>query len=97
LPDELAKKLPHYPVPAALIGRFAIGCTYQGIGLGEFLLLDAIRRIVHASLTIAVYAIVVDAKNDNVQTFYERYGFKSFASQPRRLFMPVQTFVNLGL
>lgn len=97
LPDELAKKLPHYPVPAVLIGRLAVDSTYQGKGLGEFLLLDAIHKVIGASSTIAVYAIVVDVKNDNARTFYERYGFKPFASLPRRLFMPVQTVEKLGL
>lgn len=97
LPDELAKKLPHYPVPAALIGRLAVDNTCQGSGLGEFLLLDAIRRIICASLTIAVYAVVVDAKNDNIQAFYEKYGFTAFASLPRRLYIPLRTFEELGL
>jgi ribosomal protein S18 acetylase RimI-like enzyme len=64
LPSTLAKRLPHYPVPAAVLGRLAIHCEHQGRGLGEMLLLDAIRRVVRASTTIAVYAIIVDAKNE---------------------------------
>ncbi len=97
LPPALAKRLPHYPVPAAVLGRLAIDREQQGRGLGETLLLDAIRRVVRASTTIAVYAIIVDAKNDRAQTFYQRYGFRTFASEPRRLFLPLQTFENLGL
>ena len=97
LPAGLAKRLPHYPVPAAVLGRLAIASTYQGRGLGEVLLLDAIRRVVRASATIAVYAVIVDAKNDRARAFYERYGFRSFVSLPRRLFLPLQTFQNLGL
>ena len=97
LPSDLAKRLPHYPVPAAVLGRLAIDRTHQGRGLGETLLLDAIRRVVRASTTIAVYAIIVDAKNERAHTFYERYGFRAFASAPRRLFLPLQTFEKLGL
>lgn len=97
LPPALAKRLPHYPVPAAVLGRLAIDRKQQGRGLGETLLLDAIRRVVRASTTIAVYAIVVDAKNERAQAFYERYGFRAFASQPSRLFMPLETFEKLGL
>jgi ribosomal protein S18 acetylase RimI-like enzyme len=97
LPSALAKRLPHYPVPAAVLGRLAIDREQQGRGLGETLLLDAIRRVVRASSAIAVYAIIVDAKNQRAQTFYERYGFRTFASEPRRLFLPLETFVKLGL
>lgn len=97
LPPALAKRLPHYPVPAAVLGRLAVDREQQGQGLGETLLLDAIRRVVRASTTIAVYAIIVDAKNERAQAFYERYGFRAFASLPRRLFLPLETFEKLGL
>ena len=97
LPPPLARRLPHYPVPAAVLGRLAIDREQQGRGLGETLLLDAIRRVVRASTAIAIYAIVVDAKNERAETFYERYGFRAFANQPRRLFLPLETFEKLGL
>ncbi len=97
LPPALAKRLPHYPVPAAVLGRLAIDREQQGRGLGETLLLDAIRRVVRASTTIAVYAIIADAKSERAQAFYERYGFRAFASAPRRLFLPLETFEKLGL
>ena len=96
LPAELAKRLPHYPVPAVVIGRLAVDQGHQGRGLGEFLLLDAIRRVVRASDVVGVYAVVVDAKNDRALAFYERYGFRSFPSTARRLFLPLRTFEMLG-
>jgi ribosomal protein S18 acetylase RimI-like enzyme len=97
LPAPLAKRLPHYPVPAAVLGRLAIDRAHQGRGLGETLLLDAIRRVLQASAALAVYAVVVDAKNERSQAFYERYGFRPFASLPRRLFLPLETFEQAGL
>ncbi len=97
LPPALAKRLPHYPVPAAILGRLAVDRERQGRGLGETLLLDAIRRVVRASTTLAVYAIVVDAKNERGLAFYQRYGFRGFASEQRRLFLPLETFEKLGL
>lgn len=56
-----------------------------------------VRREVRASGTIAVDAIVVDARNERARAFSERYGFKAFASLPRRLFLPIQTFQTLAL
>lgn len=97
LPAARARRLPRYPVPAALLGRLAVASSHQGRGLGEYLLLDAARRVVRASETIAVHAIVVDAKNDRAIAFYERYGFIRFPSFPRRLFLPIQTVEQLAL
>lgn len=97
LPPTSAKRLPHYPVPAAILGRLAVDRSSQGQGLGETLLLDAIRRVVRASAMLAVHAIIVDAKDDRAVRFYEQYGFQAFASERRRLFLPLETFRKLGL
>jgi ribosomal protein S18 acetylase RimI-like enzyme len=97
LPPTLSKRLPHYPVPAAVLGRLAVDRAHQGRGLGEALLLDAIRRTLRASMAMAVYAVIVDVKNDHAQAFYERYGFRAFARQPHRLFLPLETFEKLRL
>ena len=97
LPPELGKRLPLYPVPAAVLGRLAVDQAYQGRRIGETLLLDAARRVLWASATLAVYAIVVDAKNERGRTFYERYGFRLFPNTPKRLFLTLDTFVKAGL
>ena len=97
LPAAAAKRLPHYPVPAAVLGRLAVDQSFQGRGLGETLLMDAIRRTLRASEAMAVHAIVVDAKHESAKAFYERYGFRSFTTMPRRLFLPLETFENLQL
>ena len=97
LPAEIAGRLPHYPVPAAVIGRLAVDLRSQGSGLGEFLLLDAIRRVVRAGDTLGVYAVVVDALDERAGAFYQRYGFMPFPSRPLRLFLPLRTFERLRL
>ncbi len=97
LPTELARRLPHYPVPAAVIGRLAVDLRSQGGGLGEVLLLDAIRRVVRAGDAIGVYAVAVDALHERASAFYERYGFVPFQSQPLRLYLPLRTFEQLTL
>jgi GNAT superfamily N-acetyltransferase len=89
LPEAVARHLPHYPVPAAILGRLAIDQRYQGRGLGELMLADAIKRVLHASEAVAVHAIVVDAMSDRAKTFYERYGFIPFVDTPHRLYLPL--------
>ena len=92
LPPALARRLPRYGlVPAVLIGRLARHHRWRGAGLGELLLADAIRRIVAASAALAVFAIVVDAKDDPAVAFYGKFGFAPFPGHPRRLFLPLAT------
>jgi ribosomal protein S18 acetylase RimI-like enzyme len=88
LPDEIARKLPRYDaVPAALIGRLARDVRVRGQGFGELLLADAIRRILGAGSALAVFAIVVDAKDAAAAAFYEEFGFRSFPLRADRLFL----------
>lgn len=90
LPPEESKRLPRYPsLPAVRIGRLAVNRAFQGRGLGELLLMDAMRRSM--KIPPAVYAVVVDAKNDRAVAFYQRYGFRAFLSQPRTLFLAMAT------
>lgn len=43
----------------------------------------------------AVFAVIVDAKDDDALRFYQRFGFTPFASRPMSLFMPVATALKL--
>jgi GNAT superfamily N-acetyltransferase len=66
LPPEQAKRLPRYDaIPAALIGRLARDEKVRGEGLGALLLADAVRRVIAASRSLAVFAIVVEATDQN--------------------------------
>ena len=51
------------------------------------LLTDAINRALTAAKNLAIYAIVVDAKNARAAEFYRTYGFRPFPLDPDRLFV----------
>jgi len=92
LPEDLARKLPRYDaIPAARIGRLGRDQRVRGQGMGELLLADAVRRILGAARSVAVFAIVVDAKDDTAAAFYRRFGFQPFPLHPRRLFLLTST------
>jgi predicted GNAT family N-acyltransferase len=91
LPEKEEKRLPHYPVPAALLGRLAVDRKYQGKKVGKYLLFDAFHRVLQATETLAAYAIIVDAKGNKARSFYEHYGFLRFPDTPYRLFIPLET------
>ncbi|MCR4377690.1 MAG: GNAT family N-acetyltransferase [Rhodospirillales bacterium] len=95
LPPAQAKKLPHYPVPAVLLGRLAVDQNSKGRGLGVHLLMDALNRVLLASQALAVHAIIVDARDDTAAAFYRKYGFITFTGSPRRLFLTMATLRQL--
>lgn len=88
LAPEIVKKLPRYPVvPAALLGRLAVATSHQGQGLGAALLGDALLRT--ARVELGVFAMLVDAKDDAAQRFYEHHGFALLRGESRRSCLPI--------
>lgn len=94
LPDDAMRRLPRYPaVPVARIGRLAVDRSFQGKRLGGGLLLNAAMRAMRSE--VAVFALVVDAKDDRAADFYRHYGFLTFGGEARRLISPIDTFRKL--
>lgn len=96
LPEETARRLPRYPVvPATLLGRLAVDRSVRGRGLGEFLLIDALRRALEQSATIAAAAVVVDAIDEEAGRFYAHFDFIPFPERRDRLFLPMKSVERL--
>ena len=88
LPEAEAKRLPRYPlVPAGLIGRLAVSSARHGQGLGAALIIDAIGRTLRADP--AIFALVVDAKDEYAVRFYVHLGFQRFSGREMTLFLPL--------
>jgi hypothetical protein len=95
LPEKLLRKLPKHPhQPATLLGRLAVNRRDQKQGIGEILLLDALRRSYILSEQIGSIAMVVDALNRNARAFYQQYGCIPLSDQSK-LFMPMKTISQL--
>ena len=93
MPTELAKKLPRYPsVPVARLGRLAVDQEFRGRKLGSALLWDALMRS-HRS-EIAVFAVVVDAKDDQAAAFYRYHGFMPLGEKPMHLIISLSNLVT---
>ena len=94
--DNIKKKLPRYEaLPAALIGRFAVDIHFQGKRMGERMLIDALARSYFLSQQIAIFAILVEAKDESIRSFYEKYGFIPFLEHPLKLYLPMGTIKKL--
>ena len=94
LPSEITKVTRYDYLPAVLIGRLALDKTYHGKGYGQYLLIDALRRI-SRSKDFAVTLIVVEAKNQKAEDFYKHFGFISFENEKRTLFIPFKSIKNI--
>ena len=94
IPEPLAKKLPRYPtVPAVLIGWLGRHSDYDGQGLGEALLFDAIKTV--ATAPIGAHAIFADAIDDKAASFYAGFGFTPLIRRSHTLYLPVATALKL--
>jgi predicted GNAT family N-acyltransferase len=87
LDDVFAKSLPRYPsLPATLLGRLAVDLSQKGKGYGGRLLVDSMKTALDTSKRVASMALVVEAMNENALSFYLRYGFRQFKTEPMKLY-----------
>jgi GNAT superfamily N-acetyltransferase len=97
LSEEQRKGLPRHPVPIVLLARLAVDKRMQKQGLGEHLLLDAMRRVDQTAAEIGIHAIEVDAIDDAAKQFYLKFGFTQLQDDPRHLYIPMKTVRLLKL
>jgi GNAT superfamily N-acetyltransferase len=87
LPIKLQKK--HQNAQAGgLIARLAIDKRYSKQGFGEWLLIDALKKLLAASDTVGFPLIIVDAKEGAIE-FYKKFGFTAFLDTPNKLFITI--------
>lgn len=67
----MTKGLARHPVPIMLIARLAVDRRWQGQGIGQALLKDAMQRTLQASDIAGIRALAVHAKNEEARKFYE--------------------------
>ncbi len=87
--SHLTHKLPRYPIPSIVIGRFAVSKHSQGAGIGKKLLAHALRQVSLAAQIVGISFVVVHAKNDQAAAFYLALGFIALSSDPLILVLPV--------
>ncbi len=93
------KRLPRGPVGVVLLGRLAVDVGYQGQGLGKRLLLRAMAETEAASRRVGVFALLLDALDEEARSWYLGldFGFKAVLDDPNRLYVPVAFLRQLGL
>lgn len=89
-PAELSRVIhPKATVGAAWIVNFAVRKDLQGHGIGTDLFRNALKRIRAVSREAGIWASVLDARTEDAERFYRRFGFETLVSNSRRLYLPV--------
>jgi GNAT superfamily N-acetyltransferase len=96
LPQEIIKKLPpsYSDLQAILLGRLAVSKNYQGQGLGEMILMDALKRSYFTSMQVGSMTVIVDPLDEEAIKFYERYDF-TLLPDSGKMFLPMATIAQL--
>lgn len=92
-PRSLRANLPD-PTPVMVIGRLAVDKEFQGRDIGPGMLHDALNRILLASKSIGARAVIVHAIDDDAISFYVAHDFKSFPTDARTLWLPIDTIAK---
>jgi GNAT superfamily N-acetyltransferase len=86
LPEAWRKKLPRR-IPGVRLGRLAVDRQYQGKGLGELLLVDALTRAQRIYTEAGGMGLFVDAIDEKAAGYYSHFGFVASPDNPLVLFL----------
>lgn len=75
--NNYERQLAGYPneIPAILIGRIGVNKPFQGQGLLKECLTNAFENVFKIAKVSGIAFIVVDAKTDQLATYYQSIGF----------------------
>ena len=87
---RVVKGIARHPVPVMILARLAVDLQHQGVGLGQALLKDALKRTAQAADIAGIRALLVHAKDDSARQWYLNWEFEPSASDPFHLFLLVK-------
>ncbi len=88
LPFEMARKLPGTLLPIVTLAWLGIDKHYQGKGLGERLLAQALADCYHTGQMMPFVAVLLDCATVAAKTFCRRYDFEELPGHPMKLMLP---------
>jgi GNAT superfamily N-acetyltransferase len=91
-PKQLQRNMPD-PIPVIVLGRLAVDLGWQGQGIGQGLLKDALLRSARGSELFGVAAVLVHAISDEAKRFYLMNGFLPSPIEPMTLCLPMARII----
>ena len=79
-----------------VLARLAVDVRFQGKGLGVGMIKDAFLRALQVSDIAGVAAVVLDAKDNEAKSYYERknLGLRATPCDPMRLYVPLRVICS---
>ena len=90
LPPRFTKKYP-LRASAAKLARLAVASHRHKQGMGVYMMLNAMERVLQVAEHLGVMGFFVDAKDDVAAAYYRQFGFISLPDNPLELFLPIDT------
>lgn len=73
-PGRIRRNMPD-PIPVVVLGRLAVHASWEGQGIGQGLLKDAVLRSLRAREQIGARALLCHAIDTQAKAFYLKHGF----------------------
>lgn len=89
--EAVFARLPRHPMPVLHVARIATDRRYQGRGIASMLLAHAADIAIEASDSMGIYAMELEALDDDAYQFYLRRGFLPLKGDTMRLYVPIAT------
>ena len=84
-------------VPTIYLSCIAVNQAVQGKGIGYFLMMNALNRALEISENAGVFAVTLEAIDEEVAKKYEGYGFERFIDGELDMFMPLKTIRDAAM
>ncbi|MCP4602490.1 MAG: GNAT family N-acetyltransferase [Proteobacteria bacterium] len=88
LPLEMARKLPGTLLPIIILAWLGLDQAYQGRGLGERLLAQALSDCYATGQLMPFVAVLLDCATPSAKAFYQCYDFEELPGHPMTLILP---------
>ena len=72
-----------------------VDVKFQGKLLSQHLIYDAIYKTYYIDINMGTQGLFLDAKNDQLINYYEKYGFEIIADTRRKMWMPIGVILKL--
>lgn len=77
------------PIPVMILGRLAVDRKWQGRGIGQGMLRDAVIRTIQAADIAGMRALLVHAISEEAKRFYKSHGFSESSVSPMTLMIRI--------
>jgi len=77
-------------IPVFVLARLAVDKEYQGRGIGQNMVADALKRAMLASRQAGMRTVIVHTLTDDLKKFYSTLGFKLLEPDGKTMFIQLE-------